>query len=241
MSVTQTRKERERASREELILDHARRLLVRNGFQDLNLDELAQAIEYSKGTIYLHFKTKEDLVLAVATRSLSKRAELFERAAKFEGRTRERIRAIGFACCQFAVEHKDYFNLEMVLKAPSFWEKASEEGRRLHGLEASRTIHTVNTIIVDAIRAGDLPPKTRAQDVVFSLISITMGSHLAGMQPDIQMICGVADPIGVVRRNQDLICDGWGWKPLLKDMDAAAVDKRIRKEIFPEASWFKAK
>lgn len=241
MSVTQNRKERERANREELILEHARRLLVRNGFQDLNLDELAQAIEYSKGTIYLHFKTKEDLVLAVATKSLSKRAELFERAAKFEGATRERIRAIGFACCQFAVDHKDYFNLEMVLKAPSFWEKASEEGRRLHGLQASRAVHTVSSIIVDAIRVGDLPPGTRAQDVVFSLISVTMGSHLAGMQPDIQMLCGVEDPIGVVRRNQDLICDGWGWKPLLKEMDATTVDKRIRKEVFPEASWCKTK
>ncbi|MCD6048934.1 MAG: hypothetical protein K0Q55_337, partial [Verrucomicrobia bacterium] len=63
MTVAKTalsRKERERAAREELILEHGRRLLVRDGFQDFNLDELAKAIEYSKGTIYLHFQTKED-------------------------------------------------------------------------------------------------------------------------------------------------------------------------------------
>ena len=41
MSVTQARKERERAAREDLILEQGRRLLVRDGFQDFNLDELA--------------------------------------------------------------------------------------------------------------------------------------------------------------------------------------------------------
>src|SRR5881409_592601 len=92
MSVTQARKERERAAREDLILEQGRRLLVRDGFQDFNLDELAKVIEYSKGTIYLHFETKEDLALAVATRALRERADLFERAAKFGGKTRERIR-----------------------------------------------------------------------------------------------------------------------------------------------------
>ncbi|MBL9128921.1 MAG: TetR/AcrR family transcriptional regulator, partial [Verrucomicrobiales bacterium] len=115
MSVTQARKEREKAAREELILDHASRLLLRDGFQNLNLDELARSIEYSKGTIYLHFETKEDLVLAIATRAVRERADLFERATKFVGKTRERMRAIGFACCQFAVMHRDYFHIEMTL------------------------------------------------------------------------------------------------------------------------------
>lgn len=239
MSVTQQRKERERAVREELILEHGRRLLLREGFQNLNLDELARSIKYAKGTIYLHFETKEDLALAIATGALKERAELFQRASKFTGLTRERIRAVGFACCQFAVVHRDYFNIEMMLKSPSFWEKASESRRRQHGLQASRLFHITNTIATEAVRAGDLPPDTRTQDVTLSLIAVTMGSHIAGMQPDIQMLCGVDDPIGVVRRNQDLVCDGWGWKPLLKDFDYAATDRRIKTGIFPEATWCK--
>jgi AcrR family transcriptional regulator len=239
MSVTQTRKDRERAAREELILEHGKRLLVRDGFQDFNLDELAKAIEYSKGTIYLHFETKEDLALSVATRSLKERADLFERAGKFTGRTRERIRAVGFACCQFAVSHRDFFNIEMMLRSASFWERASEERRRLHGVQASRLFHTTNGIVSDALRTGDLPPDTRAPDVTLSLIAVTMGSHIVSMQPDVQMMCGIEDPICVVRRNQDLVCDGWNWKPLLKDWDYAATDRRIKAEIFPEAAWFK--
>lgn len=241
MSVTQTRKERERAQREELMIDHARRLLARDGFQDLNLDELAGQIEYSKGTIYLHFETKEDLVLAVATRALRERADLFVRASAFAGRSRERIRAVGFACCQFAVAHQDYFNVEMMIKSHSFWERASRERKRIHGVQAGRLFHVMNGIATEALRAGDLPARTSAQEVTFSLIAISMGSHIAAMQPDVQMLCAIEDPIAVMRRNQDRICDGWEWKPLLKDWDYAATDRRIRSEVFPEATWFKLK
>ena len=163
MGVTHDRKGRERAAREELILKHASQLLVRDGFQNLNLDKVAKAIEYSKGTIYLHFETKEDLVLAIATKVVSERAKLFERASRFVGNTRERMRAIGFACCQFAVIHRDYFNLEMMLKSASFWENASEERRRLHGIQSGKLFHSVNSIAQDAVMVGDLPSGTRFQ------------------------------------------------------------------------------
>src|SRR5215471_2763453 len=110
MSVIQARKERERATREELILDHAQRMLLQDGFQNLNLDDLAEAVEYSKGTLYLHFKTKEDIALAVVTRAQKERANFFERALQFQGRSREKARAIGFACCHFANVYPDYFS-----------------------------------------------------------------------------------------------------------------------------------
>ena len=67
-----------------------------------------------------------------------------------------------------------------------------------------------------------------------------MGSHVVAMQPDIQMLCGIEDPISIVRQNQDRVCDGWGWKPRLAEWDYAATDRRIRDEVFPEATWLKA-
>ncbi len=239
MSVSTARKQRERQAREDLILEHAGRFLLRDGYQQLNLDELAKAVEYSKGTLYLHFETKEDLVLAIATRVLKERADLFERASKFTGRSRERMYAIGFACCQFAAMHREYFNLEMMLKSDSFWERASEERRQAHGLEAARLFHTVNGIVIEALRAGDLPASTRPQDVTLSLIAITMGSHIVAMQPELQLLCGINDPFCTVRLNQNCICDGWNWTPLSTQWDYSATDRRIRAEIFPEATWLK--
>lgn len=46
------------------ILDAARRLLVRHGFQDLALDAIAREAGIAKGTLFLYFRNKEELFAA---------------------------------------------------------------------------------------------------------------------------------------------------------------------------------
>ncbi len=240
VSVIQTRKERERAAREELILDHAQRLLLRDGFQNLNLDELAEAVEYSKGTLYLHFKTKEDIALAVVARATKERADLFERALKLQGRSRERLRAVGFACAHFAKVYPDYFSVDLMLKSHSFWEKADEARQHQCGMEGGRCFRLVHQPVIEGLQSGDLPRgKMSSEEIVFALSSTAIGSHIMGRSHHAAMIAGIDDPLKALCQNVDLMLDGLGWKPLSGEWDYAAVDRRIKKEIFPEATWFK--
>jgi AcrR family transcriptional regulator len=234
--VSTARKQRERQEREELILEHAQHFLRRDGFQGFNLDELAKAVEYSKGTLYLHFETKEDLALAVSTRAMQKRADLFERASAFQGNTRERIAAIGYAARKFAREHPDIFCVQMMLKSHSFWEKASAERRRAHSAQAARAFHPINSIVTDALVAGDLPPGTPAPLVSISLISATIGSQVAGTEPDFQLLSGNQDFTALIHLCQDRMCDGWQWRPLSTSSawNYAAFERRLRAEIFTE-------
>ncbi|MDE2491396.1 MAG: TetR/AcrR family transcriptional regulator [Elusimicrobia bacterium] len=46
------------------ILEAARRLLVADGFQDVVLDDVAREADVAKGTLFLYFKNKEELVFA---------------------------------------------------------------------------------------------------------------------------------------------------------------------------------
>jgi AcrR family transcriptional regulator len=240
MSVIQARKERERAAREELILDHAQRLLLRDGFQNLNLDDLAEAVEYSKGTLYLHFKTKEDIALAVVTRAQRERADLFERAAELEGRSREKIHSIGFACCHFARVHPDYYNVEMMLKSLSFWEKADEVRQHHHAMQGSRCFRTMHSMVTQGMLDGDLPKgNLPSEQVVFAIAAMAVGSHIMGRNTQALMLAGVDDPLKALCQNVSLLLDGLGWKPLSSERDYDALNRRIKKEIFPEATWFK--
>jgi AcrR family transcriptional regulator len=240
MSVIQARKERERAAREELILDHAQRILLRDGFQNLNLDELAEAIEYSKGTLYLHFKTKEDIALAVVTRALKERADFFERALKFQGRSRERVSAIGFACCHFAKVYPDYYNVEMMLKSQSFWEKADEARQHQYGMQGGRCFRTMHEVVTEGLQSGDLPKgKLPPEQIVFGIASVAIGSHIMGRSPHAAMMAGIEDPLKALCNNVNLFLDGLGWKPLSTEWDYDAVDRRVKKEVFPEATWLK--
>jgi len=241
VSAIQTRKDRERAAREELILDHAQRLLLQDGFQNLNLDELAEAVEYSKGTLYLHFKTKEDIALAVVTRALKERADFFERALTFQGRSRERIRAIGFACCHFAKVYPDYYNVEMMLKSLSFWEKADEVRQHQYAMQGGRCFRIMHRLVTEGLQQGDLSPgKLPSEQIVFSIASTAVGSHIMSRNPSALMLAGIDDPLKALCQNVDLLLDGLNWKPLSSDVDYAAVDQRIKKELFPEATWLKS-
>jgi AcrR family transcriptional regulator len=47
------------------ILEAAEEVFVRNGFESAQMDEIAARAERSKGAVYLHFKSKEDLFLAL--------------------------------------------------------------------------------------------------------------------------------------------------------------------------------
>jgi len=240
VSVIQVRKDRERAAREELILDHAQRLLLENGFQNLNLDDLAESVEYSKGTLYLHFKTKEDIALAVVTRAQKERADFFQRTLSFKGRSRERIRAIGFACCHFANVHPDYYNVEMMLKSLSFWEKADETRQHQYAMQGGRCFRVIHRIVTDGLRDGDLPPgKLTSEQIVFAIASTAVGSHIMSRNSQALMLAGIEDPLQALCDNVNILLDGLGWKPLSSEVDYKAVDRRIKQEIFPEANWFK--
>jgi hypothetical protein len=76
-----------------------------------------------------------------------------------------------------------------------------------------------------------------SESVAFALIAVTVGSHIMSLEPAMKLVAGIDDPIRTVRQNQDLMCDGLGWRPLLADWDYSATDARLRREIFPTATW----
>src|SRR5215467_428905 len=59
----------ERQQREERILDAAAALLMRWGYRKTTIDDVAREAGVGKGTIYLHWKDKNELFLAVILRA----------------------------------------------------------------------------------------------------------------------------------------------------------------------------
>lgn len=56
----------------EKIIDSAVECFARTGFDKTKMDEIANASEVSKGTLYLYFKSKEDLFYGICESSLKK-------------------------------------------------------------------------------------------------------------------------------------------------------------------------
>lgn len=87
-------KERQRQEREELILQAAEEMLAEKGYHETSMDEIAVRVGIAKGTVYLHFPSKEDLVMAIFERSVRKLLEGVEASIATETTTRAKMEAV---------------------------------------------------------------------------------------------------------------------------------------------------
>jgi len=62
-----SRKEKEIQSRKKDILDAAAKLFSEKGFHDVSVDEIAEQVGISKGTVYLYYENKETLFQSIVT------------------------------------------------------------------------------------------------------------------------------------------------------------------------------
>lgn len=82
MSI-ETRRERERAEREKLIVTAARELAETEGWDAVTTRRLAEKVEYSQPVLYSHFKGRDAIVAAVAVEGFAELASQL-RAARAE-------------------------------------------------------------------------------------------------------------------------------------------------------------
>src|SRR4030095_15196419 len=65
----------------DLILDATERLLARYGYKKMTVEDIAREVGIGKGSIYLHFSSKEEVVLTHVDRIVERlKARLFELA-----------------------------------------------------------------------------------------------------------------------------------------------------------------
>lgn len=92
------------------ILDAARELFARHGYEAVTLRKIAEAIEYTPAAIYGHFQDKDELIRTLCKRdfdALSARLARLQHVAD----PLERIRQFGHAYIRFALEHPQHYRL----------------------------------------------------------------------------------------------------------------------------------
>ena len=74
------------------ILEHADELLARYGYSRMTIDDIARAADIGKGSVYLHFASKRDLVLALMDRLFDRVVQALEQIAAESGPADDRLR-----------------------------------------------------------------------------------------------------------------------------------------------------
>jgi AcrR family transcriptional regulator len=167
MSVS-TRKQRERGEMRNLILDAARRIFLEKGYAQASMRNIAEAIEYSPGTIYLYFKEKDEIFHALHEegfrRFLAQMEPLQHVADPFE-----RLKAIGKVYLEFAKHNKDFYDLMFIMEAPMNLD--SKEQWEM----GNRALNFLKNVLRDCQQAGRFKGKN------INYLSFTIWSAMHGM------------------------------------------------------------
>lgn len=233
---TLTAKQQEIRDRETRILAVARPIVVHEGYHGLNMDRIAEQVQYSKGTIYNHFSCKEEIVIALAVQNANKRVELFRKAAQFKGCSRFRMLAIGAAAELFVRNSTDYFHFERILDLPSVREKTSEKRQSIIRDCQTQCMSIVAGIVRDAIASEDLelPKGFTPEKLVFGFWSLTNGAYAIALSTDSLEQLGIGDPYETVRNHTAALMDGFDWQPMSTEYDSKKILKKVFKEVFAD-------
>lgn len=233
---TRERRQRDIAEREQRFLETARELIRHDGLLNLQMSRVAEKCEYAVGTLYQHFASKEDLLVALATEDTQQQLELFERISRWQAGTRDRIFGIAVAAMIQVRRNPEHFRLAQFAFTEVVWGAASAE-RRKRALEAGEPIgRIVGDIVSEAIRVGDLDARgLQPFELTLGPWALSEGAHMIAHTEGLLEQYGVNDAYRLMLRYQHNLLNGLGWKPLFDPADKAALDTKIEKlcnEVF---------
>ena len=110
------RKEREKMQRREEIVQAAEKVFFSMGMEQSTMDDIAAEAELSKGTLYLYFKSKEDLHLSVARKAIHLLRKLTTEATDGEGNALEKLGRMGRTVIEFSQSNPDHMKAIMTLE-----------------------------------------------------------------------------------------------------------------------------
>lgn len=139
------------------ILDATCRVVARHGFQGATIDRVAAEAQIAKGTIYLYFQTKEDLLKAAVEQGIEKftgqiRAEVAEVTAPLD-----KLRRLVEANLELSDSNRDFF--KTLLLERNFLAASPNHPEAAHMLDLYLAhIRFIEDVIREGVLAGALRP-----------------------------------------------------------------------------------
>jgi len=147
------------------------KVLTEDGIQGLTMDRIAQAAGVSKGTLYIYFQDKQELMQYVVQSSLEPLEQEYEKLFASDLPPPAKLEAFARGSLGYFDKHRDFFR---VLQDPEL------SGPRMHPERKNRhrrLITNVSGVFEDGIKGGFFrpgPPMKLAAMFVMSCGAITM-------------------------------------------------------------------
>ena len=141
------RKIREKEQLRQKILDAARELFMVEGYENVSMRKVAERIEYSPTTIYLHFKNKTDLLIAISENILNDLLDTLQALSEDTRDSLSNLKSSAKAYAGFGLAHPKDFELIFIIRPQH------QEGLRLtEGSAGERAFRYLRTMVGACVR-----------------------------------------------------------------------------------------
>lgn len=157
------------------ILSSAEELFLAKNYADVTMGRIAQRSGVTKGALYHHFPSKEDLYLQMMHAALARKRALFSRALASGGTCRERLKRLTQA---FFDLPKDEIGLMRLVRRDVNIFAPAVRAKLVRSYQTSLP-SLVEAVIRDGIRDGELAPadpRLLAWHFV-AAVEVTLGRH----------------------------------------------------------------
>lgn len=147
------RRTRERTETRERILEAAREMFVKRGYEATTMRAIADRIEYTPTAIYHHFRNKEALLAELCAADFRALAIAFQKIGRIEDPI-ERLRRSGQTYVEFGLRHPMQYQLMFMTRKPT------EVLTGLRSTDPSESAYAfLQQTCADAIAAGRIRPE----------------------------------------------------------------------------------
>ncbi len=124
-----SRKQRETNLRKQNIIEAAEKLFLANGYDDTTMNQIATESEFSKGTLYNYFKSKDDLYLAIGTKAYEIIIDYTKYFVESKDPGIDQLKAVGYAYYEFTKNYPDYAHIfhDISIKLPHVAQKSKDK------------------------------------------------------------------------------------------------------------------
>jgi len=153
---TKDRRARQKQLLRQEILDAARELLVRAGYDQLSMRRVAERIDYSPTAIYLHFKDKQDLVFSLCEETFAKLVHELETLEREFPDPLVRLRKGMERYIAFGLKNPNHYIPAFVLPPPHDADDTRRQALLSPESEGMRALATLRDTIAAGVKAKKL-------------------------------------------------------------------------------------
>ena len=174
----QERKEREREQRRRDILDAARAVFEEHGLSNASMDRIADHAELAKGTLYLYFRNRDELLMALIADDMEQLTSNLEVVSSGRGRPDRKLLKAAETFQRFAVENSLFYQVMTQVNMQQMLACNDQEPSAMVHFEElnTRMMSAMTAILREGVAAGVFRLEHSEEYTVLLMISALKGT-----------------------------------------------------------------